>query len=422
MAHDVFISHSSKDKPTADAVCAVLESKGIRCWIAPRDILPGADWGESIIEGIRGSRVMVLVFSRNANESVQIKREVERAVHHGVAIIPLRIEDILPTGALEFSISTAHWLDAFTPPMERHLTYLASTVESILQGKPRPLPQKTLPAGRPAWINSAIGVGAVVVALILYFGLHLLFPPSVKGSWNLSQSQLTNLPNNAISDLMTAALTGPDIKGTLEVKSLNEYTASITATDSGTVTQSGNVIAPGGINSPGLTFTSNTTHKPVTITYQMEDTNGNGAWSAFGVPVTDKMLIFGVNAGAGEALVHKPAGDNAGAGGQIDGSLVGTWSGTPFNMNPPNALWTGSLELHADGTYLITVTHNESGILDATNGNWSAKPSGGSGLSGLPASGLFNSSPFSTAHYSFSGSSTLNLGTDNGNFTYKRGW
>ena len=40
MAHDVFISHSSKDKPIADAICANLEGTGIRCWIAPRDIAP----------------------------------------------------------------------------------------------------------------------------------------------------------------------------------------------------------------------------------------------------------------------------------------------------------------------------------------------------------------------------------------------
>ena len=43
MAHDVFISYSAKDKTTADGVCATLEAKGIRCWIAPRDILPGMD-------------------------------------------------------------------------------------------------------------------------------------------------------------------------------------------------------------------------------------------------------------------------------------------------------------------------------------------------------------------------------------------
>ena len=56
MAHDVFISHSHADKPAADAACAALEAKGIRCWIAPRDINPGQDWAASIVEAIRGAR------------------------------------------------------------------------------------------------------------------------------------------------------------------------------------------------------------------------------------------------------------------------------------------------------------------------------------------------------------------------------
>jgi TIR domain len=134
MAHDVFVSHSSKDKSTADAVCAVLESHGIRCWVAPRDILPGQDWGGSIIEAINGARAMVLIFSANANASPQIKREVERAVNKGVAIIPLRIEDVAPTATLEYFISTSHWLDAFTPPLDRHLQYLAEVVRKIVGG------------------------------------------------------------------------------------------------------------------------------------------------------------------------------------------------------------------------------------------------------------------------------------------------
>jgi hypothetical protein len=42
MAHDVFISYSSKDKPTADAICAILESKEIRAIrrIKPPSFLP----------------------------------------------------------------------------------------------------------------------------------------------------------------------------------------------------------------------------------------------------------------------------------------------------------------------------------------------------------------------------------------------
>ena len=90
MAHDVFISHSVKDKVTADAVCALLESEGVRCWIAPRDVMPGMEWGECIIEAIEQTRVMVLVFTADANASPQIRREVERAVNHGVAILPVR--------------------------------------------------------------------------------------------------------------------------------------------------------------------------------------------------------------------------------------------------------------------------------------------------------------------------------------------
>src|SRR6476620_10667551 len=90
MEYDVFISYSHPDKASADAACATLEQAGIRCWIAPRDIVPGMDWGESIVTAITGAKVLVLIFSQHANESPQIKREVERAVAKGLPIIPVR--------------------------------------------------------------------------------------------------------------------------------------------------------------------------------------------------------------------------------------------------------------------------------------------------------------------------------------------
>jgi len=132
MAHDVFISYSTEDKPAADAVCAILEKNGVRCWIAPRDIMPGADWGESIVNGIRSSRVLLLVFSTNANKSRQIKREVEIAADGGVTIVPLRIENILPTESFKYFLGNIHWLDALTPPLEKHLQEVAAKVKAIL--------------------------------------------------------------------------------------------------------------------------------------------------------------------------------------------------------------------------------------------------------------------------------------------------
>jgi hypothetical protein len=132
MAHDVFISHSHEDKPAADAACAALEARGIRCWIAPRDIDPGQDWAASIVEAIRGAQIMLLVFSRHANQSAQVKREVERAASSGKAILPLRIDDVLPEAALEYYLSTPHWLDAITKPFEAHLEKLADACASLL--------------------------------------------------------------------------------------------------------------------------------------------------------------------------------------------------------------------------------------------------------------------------------------------------
>ena len=121
-----------KDKTTADAICATLEANGIRVWIAPRDVMPGSDWGESIIEAIEQSKVMILVFSTNSNSSPQIKREIERSVNKGVTVVPFRIDDIMPSKTLEYFISTQHWLDAFTPPLEKHLDNLVSILRSII--------------------------------------------------------------------------------------------------------------------------------------------------------------------------------------------------------------------------------------------------------------------------------------------------
>jgi tetratricopeptide (TPR) repeat protein len=135
MAHDVFVSYSVKDKNTADAICASLEANGIRVWIAPRDVMPGSDWGESIIDAIHESKVMILVFSANSNASPQIKREIERAVNKGVTVVPFRIDDVLPSKTLEYFISTQHWLDAFTPPLEKHLDSLVGILRSIISKK-----------------------------------------------------------------------------------------------------------------------------------------------------------------------------------------------------------------------------------------------------------------------------------------------
>jgi len=132
VGHEVFISYSHQDKPTADAICNALESRSIKCWIAPRDILPGVNYQESIIDAIDTSLIMILVFSSFSNESPHVIRELTRAVGKKVIIIPFKIEEISPSKSMEYLISVPHWLDALTPPLERHIEELGNTVRILL--------------------------------------------------------------------------------------------------------------------------------------------------------------------------------------------------------------------------------------------------------------------------------------------------
>jgi hypothetical protein len=194
VTHDVFICHSSKDRTIANAICSHLEQNRIRCWIAPRDVLPGSEYAQSIIEAISGSKLTVLVFSDNSNHSPHVHREIERTVSHGIPILPFRVDDVIPSPALEYFISDAHWLDAITPPMEEHLQHLVGTVRLLLDrsvgaatsdvapapvvSPPQPpLPQPPLPqpemhgASAPAkrskwWLWATLGAVAVVGVVI----------------------------------------------------------------------------------------------------------------------------------------------------------------------------------------------------------------------------------------------------------------
>jgi len=132
MAHDVFISFSTEDKPIADAACAVLVAQRIRCWIAPRDVQLGIPFFQSIMEGIRGSRVLVLILSARSNISKHVLREVTGAFNREIPVVPFRIEDVSLSDSLEYLVGSLHWLDALTPPLERHLETLARRILALL--------------------------------------------------------------------------------------------------------------------------------------------------------------------------------------------------------------------------------------------------------------------------------------------------
>src|SRR5260221_9185174 len=134
----VFISHSSKDRETADAICAHLEFAGINCWIAPRDIETGATWTKGIMQGLEACRALILIFSEHANDSDHVQREVAKAFSSGLAVIPFRIKDFLPDQSLSYFLDTVQWLDAYAPPLQKHLGALSERAKKLLIDQPTP--------------------------------------------------------------------------------------------------------------------------------------------------------------------------------------------------------------------------------------------------------------------------------------------
>src|SRR5215472_10217490 len=147
-SHQVFISYASGDKGVADQVCAALERREIQCWIAPRNARPGVNYGASIVDAIDASPVLVFVLSSRAIASPHVQREVERAANKGVHVIPFRIEDVPLSKTLQYFLEGVHWLDALTPPLDRHLDYLAETVAYFLSTR-APIGVGSGPGERP---------------------------------------------------------------------------------------------------------------------------------------------------------------------------------------------------------------------------------------------------------------------------------
>ena len=152
MTRDIFVSYSQPDRDSAFALVQKLEARGLSVWIAPRDVSPSADWAAEIIDAITGAKLMLLVFSGNSNDSDQVRREVERAVHKRLRILPFRIENVMPSKSLEYFLSAQHWMDAFPPPLQPHIDRLCEHLEAVLgdhAAQPLPVEHRATPAAEP---------------------------------------------------------------------------------------------------------------------------------------------------------------------------------------------------------------------------------------------------------------------------------
>ena len=140
MKYDVFISYSSHDQKVVEGLCAYLEERKIRCFVAYRDIPRGVVWARAIVEALDESRMMVVVFSDHFNQSEQVDREIELASEDKKPILTFRITDDAFKGAKKYYLKNINWIDAFPHP-ESIFDSVAENVAKLLNVN---LPSKTI--------------------------------------------------------------------------------------------------------------------------------------------------------------------------------------------------------------------------------------------------------------------------------------
>ncbi len=172
--HDVFVSYASQDGAVANAIVAALERHGLRCWIAPRDVTPGALYADLIIRAINGAKVLVLVLSQNSVSSSHVSKEIERASSKHRPIIAVRTDATPLTTALEYFLSESQWIDAGAEGMEAASAKLTDAVRRLIASPAgvRADAAVAAPSGRPAKASARTqraliiaGVAAAVVVI-----------------------------------------------------------------------------------------------------------------------------------------------------------------------------------------------------------------------------------------------------------------
>ena len=151
----VFVSYATADRDAALKVCRALERRGTQCWISVRDVAPGANYQEAIVQSIRTARAMVLVFSHAANRSNEIKKELSLASRYHVPVIALRLEDVEPSDAFAYELSTRQWIDV-SQGWDKSIDSLVGRIRQISPGsaspdttaRPRALGRAQLPRRR----------------------------------------------------------------------------------------------------------------------------------------------------------------------------------------------------------------------------------------------------------------------------------
>lgn len=184
MPGDVFISYRRSDQAKAQQLHALLKQRGVDAWYDTQ-VGVGEDWRRATAKALDAAPIFVLLFSKSASESAEIGKELAAATFSKKLVIPVRLEDIQPSGEFLYELASRNWFDAFENT-EARFEILADKLAALVKGEPgagaaaldlggaHPAKRPTLQTlrRRPVMVGGLVAAALAFVAALAVFALR----------------------------------------------------------------------------------------------------------------------------------------------------------------------------------------------------------------------------------------------------------
>ena len=107
----VFISYQSNSFEFVLKLSDYLESNGVKTWYAPRNIKFGSMWPDKLCEAIKNCKVLLLIYTQEADRSKHVMREVQLADDFMKPILWLKLDSSNPSKTLKYFLSLIQSLE-----------------------------------------------------------------------------------------------------------------------------------------------------------------------------------------------------------------------------------------------------------------------------------------------------------------------
>ena len=137
MQHEVFISyHRNSSAELVEHIVAALESHGIKCWYAPRDV--DSSYAGDIVKAINTCKVFLLVINEQSSHSAHVLNEIDCAFnrfhqHESIRLLPFRTDNREISDDVRYYLGRIHFLDGTEPPEEDRINALVSRISYWIQ-------------------------------------------------------------------------------------------------------------------------------------------------------------------------------------------------------------------------------------------------------------------------------------------------